>query len=132
MKTVGLIALMVGTVIFAVPGHASDDSPYSIMQPERSTPGVAPTYQSPRGTRQHVTPLPTPIPPQQRYVRPPPIFVPQTGRAIPSLPVTPRGFVPGGRAETFGDRATRCTQQAGLAGLRADQRGAYMGSCLSQ
>lgn len=113
--------------------RAADDSPYSIMKPEPRTPGVVDPYRSPRRTPQRPARVPRSPSPQQRHVAPPPpIVVPQTGQVVPSQPILPRGAVPGGGAESFGDRAARCAHQAGLAGLPADQRGSYMGSCLNQ
>jgi hypothetical protein len=116
---------------------ASDDSPYSIMRPEPATPGVAPPYRSPRGSGQHVKPLPKSPPKakpsrQRTYAPPPPIVVPETGRVVPSVPPVPRGSVPGGGAENFGDRAARCAHQGGLAGLPNDQQNSYMGTCINQ
>jgi hypothetical protein len=112
---------------------ASDDSAYSIMRPEPGTPGVAPSYRSPHRTRQHVKPLPKAKSPRQpSYVSPPPIVMPETGRVVPSIPIVPRGAVPGGGAESFGDRAARCAHQGGLAGLPNDQQNSYMGTCLNQ
>jgi hypothetical protein len=112
---------------------AMGDGPYDIMRPEPTTPGVVRPYQSPRRTPQNVKPIPRAVPPRQseRYI-PPPIVVPQTGQVVPSQPIAPQGYVPPGQRETFGDRATRCAHQSGLAGLPADQRGSYMGSCLNQ
>src|SRR5690606_11214775 len=112
---------------------ASDDSPYSIMRPEPGTPGVAPPYRSPRHSRGRVKPGPKAEPPRQRSYAPlPPIVMPETGRVVPSVPIVPRGAVPGGGAETFGDRAARCAHQGGLAGLPNDQQNSYMGTCLNQ
>jgi hypothetical protein len=116
------------------PAHAAPgDGPYDIMRPESGTPGVVRPYQSPRRTPQNIKPLRSLTPPEPRNaITPPPIVVPQTGQVVPSQPISPQGYVPPGQRETFGDRAIRCTHQAGIAGLPADQRSAYMGSCLNQ
>jgi hypothetical protein len=129
----GIVA-MVAMVAAAMPVSAgSDDSAYSIMRPEPGTPGVAPSYRSPRRTPQQVKPLPKAKSPRQRsYTVPPPIVMPETGRVVPSVPIVPRGAVPGGGAESFGDRAARCAHQGGLAGLPNDQQNSYMGTCLNQ
>lgn len=134
MKRSGFFLLLAAALCSAVPAcAASDDSPYSIMKPEPRTPGVVNPYRSPRRTPQRPARVPRAPSPQQRYVAPPPpIVVPQTGQVVPSQPILPQGAVPGGRAESFGDRAARCAHQAGLAGLPADQRNGYMGSCLNQ
>lgn len=121
----------------ALPAQAAED-PYSIMRPEPSgkspqpvEPWLAPKYQSPRGTRQHVTrPPPAAPPPRQRAQTPPPIVVPQTGRVLPNLPVLP-GAGPGG-AETGQDRAARCAQQAGVYGDAAGDRNTYINTCINQ
>jgi hypothetical protein len=133
MKSI-LVAIAAACVaVFGSAYAAQGDGPYDIMRPEPGTPGVVTPYKSPRRTRQNVKPLRTPTPPQQRtFIAPPSIVVPQTGQVVPSQPIAPQGYVPPGQRETFSDRATRCTHQAGLAGLPADQRGTYMGSCLNQ
>ena len=132
------IALLLLTVfVSAVSAHAqSDDERYTIMRPEpgakraQPEPWLAPKYQSPRGTRQHVViPRPQPAPPTRAQV-PPPLYVPQTGQVLPNLPaVAPSG--PGGR-ETTQDRAARCAHQAGVYGPAAGDRGAYIGYCVNQ
>ncbi len=122
----GIVAFAMAGI--AVPAHAqSDDERYTIMAPE---PWLAPKYQSPRGTRQHVTiPQPSPVP-QPRNAVPPPIYVPQTGQLLPNLPSVsgsgPRGV------ETPQDRAVRCAYQAGVYGAAAGDRNAYVGSCVNQ
>jgi hypothetical protein len=110
----------------------SDD--YQIMVPEKGSkleqpePWLAPKYQSPRGTVQHVRI------PKSKIVRPPSatdpgyVYVPQTGQTFQNLPSLP-GSGRGG-AETFQDRAIRCTHQAGVYGQVGANRGSYMGSCL--
>lgn len=86
---------------------------------------------------------PTPLPPPLHYVPPgshslvarpptvpPPIYVPQTGRLLPNLPLGV-GSGPNG-TETYQDRATRCVHQAGVYGTAAGNRAAYIGSCINQ
>jgi hypothetical protein len=71
---------------------------------------------------------------QSKIVRPPSatdpgyVYVPQTGQTFQNLPSLP-GSARGG-AETFQDRAIRCTHQAGVYGQVGANRGSYMGSCL--
>jgi hypothetical protein len=111
----------------------SDDERYNIMRPEPSRratqpePWLGPKYQSPRGAREHVViPQPQPVPQKPAHV-PPPLYVPQTGRALPNLPS------PGmGDRETYQDRAARCAHQAGVYGPAAGDRGTYVGSCINQ
>jgi hypothetical protein len=97
-------------------------------KPEQPEPWLAPKYKSPRGTVQKVRI------PKSKIVRPPSatdpgyVYVPQTGRTFQNLPSLP-GSGPGG-AETFQDRAIRCTHQAGVYGQVGAIRGSYMGSCL--
>src|SRR6185437_14022014 len=100
---------------------------YNIMVPEKGVrreapePWLAPKYRSPRGTVKHVViPHPGTIAPPRAAI-PPPIVVPQTGRALPNLP-TVSGSGPGG-SETFQDRAARCAHQAGVYGQAAGDRG---------
>ena len=128
---------MVMLAAWMVPVHAADDT-YTIMKPEpgvRSTtpePWLAPKYESPRGTIQR------PVAPRLPRVEtrripdvPPPIVVPQTGRALPNIqPVVPGAGV-GGR-ETSQDRATRCTHQAGMYGAQAGDRSSYITTCVNQ
>jgi hypothetical protein len=72
--------------------------------------------------------------PKSKIVRPPSatdpgyVYVPQTGRTFQNLPSLP-GSGPGG-AQTFQDRAIRCTHQAGVYGQVGANRGTYIGSCL--
>ena len=133
MTYLAVIALVFGLVAVGAPAQAAGNGPYDIMKAEPATPGVAPPYRSPRRSRQHVKPLPKAKPPRQRSdAPPPPIVVPQSGRVVPSVPVVPRGSVPGGGRESFGDRAARCAHQGGLAGLPNDQQNSYMGTCLNQ
>ena len=99
-----------------------------VSKPEQPEPWLAPKYKSPRGTAQKVRI------PKSKIVRPPSatdpgyVYVPQTGRTFQNLPSLP-GSGPGG-AETFQDRAIRCTHQAGVYGQVGANRGSYMGSCL--
>ncbi len=105
-----------------------DDERYTVMRPE---PWLPPKYQSPRGTKQHVTvPRQHKAAPPARAEVPPPIYVPETGRLLPNLPSLP-GAGPGG-AETGQDRALRCAHQAGVYGEQAGNREAYVGSCINQ
>jgi hypothetical protein len=110
---------------------------YSIMVPEKGArrappePWLAPKYRSPRGTVKHVViPHPGTVPQSRAATVPPPIIVPQTGRALPNLP-TVSGSGPGG-TETFQDRAARCAHQAGVYGQAAGDRGNYIGTCINQ
>jgi len=117
----------------------SDDQRYSIMKPEPGSAGrasrskpkdnpepwLAPKYQSPRGTREHVKAPKSPPPPQQRTQVPPPLYVPETGRLLPNLPSATG-------AETHQDRALRCAHQAGVYGQAAGDRTTYINSCINQ
>lgn len=119
------------------------DDPYNIMRPEPGTkqpkpsepnssePWLAPKYQSPRGTPQHVKRSRTSLPLMQAAPQtPPPIYVPDTGRLLPNLPALPGAGV--GGAETGQDRALRCAHQAGVYGQAAGNREAYVGGCINQ
>jgi hypothetical protein len=106
--------------------------PYSIMAPEPGTfPGVIP----PRRSMAHpLTPSKPPrrrTPSQPRAIpqAPPPIVVPGLGTPVPSLQPVPRGSVPGGGAETFSDRAIRCSQQSSMFNVPTTSAGSYMHSC---
>jgi hypothetical protein len=101
---------------------------YSIMAPE---PWLAPRHQSPRGIpREPNAARPRPVPqPTPRVARPAPPVVLPNGQVIPNLPPVNQGIVPGGGRETFGDRALRCSHQAGVYGVPGDQRSVYMHSC---
>jgi hypothetical protein len=124
--------------LIAAANAQSADDPYSIIRPEPTgktprpvEPWLPPKYQSPRGTRQHVTqPSPAEALPQRRAQTPPPIVVPETGRVLPNLPVLP-GAGPGG-AETGQDRAVRCAHQAGVYGDAAGERNTYINTCINQ
>lgn len=77
---------------------------------------------------------PLPMPHQQEMVPPaavpPPLYVPQTGRALPNLP-NPAPSGPRGQ-ETFQDRAARCAHQAGVYGQAAGNASTYINSCINQ
>ena len=143
MREPSMIMLIFLSAVLATPALAQignilgDD--YQIMVPEKGSkrqaskpeqpePWLAPKYKSPRGTVQKVRI------PKSKIVRPPSatdpgyVYVPQTGRTFQNLPSLP-GSGPGG-AETFQDRAIRCTHQAGVYGQVGANRGSYMGSCL--
>lgn len=139
-----VLALLALTTVIAPPparAQAADD-PYSIMVPEKGgtngkpEPWLAPKYQSPRGTREHIT-VPRPTAPQAAQPKaptapkvPPPIIAPDTGRALPNLPtLSPSG--PHG-TESFQDRAARCAHQAGVYGPAAGNRTGYINSCINQ
>jgi hypothetical protein len=124
----------------AVPVCAqSVDGPYNIMQPEPT--GHPPKHKARHGSSNPVYPTPLPAPqvynppPSQQVVTPrpsalpPPLVVPQTGQALPNLPMIGSG--PGG-AETSQDRAVRCAHQAGVYGAAAGDRNAYVGGCINQ
>jgi hypothetical protein len=136
MRTLGMIILIFLSAALATPAQSgkilSDD--YQIMVPEKGSkleqpePWLAPKYQSPRGTVQHVRI------PKSKIVRPPSatdpgyVYVPQTGQTFQNLPSLP-GSGRGG-AETSQDRVIRCAHQAGVYGQVGANRGSYMGSCL--
>ncbi|HXZ45690.1 MAG TPA: hypothetical protein VEH02_03050 [Pseudolabrys sp.] len=144
MRTPWVIFPLVLMVVLATPAFVqksnaydilSDD--YSIMVPEKGAkpkkyePWLPPKYKSPRGTVKHVTiPKSTIVTPPVTQVPQTPIIVPQTGRALPNLPSV-SGSGPGG-AETYQDRAARCTHQAGVYGQAAGNRGTYIGTCINQ
>ncbi len=48
---------------------------------------------------------------------------------VPTVPVLPRGSTGGAGLETVNDRIVRCTHQAALGGLPADQQGGYIHAC---
>jgi hypothetical protein len=128
-----IFAALATTPAVAQTGNILGDD-YSIMVPEKGSkrdvpePWLAPKYKSPRGTVEQVRI------PKAKTVRPPRatdpgyVYVPQTGRTFQNLPSLP-GSGRGG-AETFQDRAIRCTHQAGVYGQVGANRGSYMGSCL--
>jgi hypothetical protein len=128
-----LAAASLGLLLQAWPAGARDreafDDPYSIMTPE---PWLAPKHNSPRGIPKRpkaAKPRHTPAPPVEVARPAPPVVLPN-GQVVPSLPPAPRGFVPGGGAETFGDRAIRCSHQAGVYGITPGQQPTYMGACV--
>ncbi len=130
---------LLALIVSALPAQiqAADD-PYSIIRPEpgqknaKPEPWLAPKYQSPRGTREHIgrqRPA-RPEAPAPTAKVPPPIVVPETGRVLPNLPtMSPSG--PNG-TESFQDRAARCAHQAGVYGEAAGNRSAYIGRCVNQ
>ncbi len=139
-----LLVLMTCVSAQPVTAWAADD-PYSIMRPEpgpagtepsKPEPWLAPKYKSPRGTRQRAN-VPRPAAPRAAMPKmptvprvPPPIVVPETGRALPNLPtLSPSG--PRG-TESFQDRAARCAHQAGVYGEAAGNRSVYIGTCVNQ
>ena len=140
MREPSMIMLICLSAAVATPALAQTASilgdDYQIMVPEKGSkrqlskreqpePWLAPKYQSPLGTVENL------LVPKSKIVRPPKstdpgyVYVPQTGRTFQNLPTLP-GSGPGG-AETFQDRAIRCTHQAGVYGQFG---GSYMGSCL--
>jgi hypothetical protein len=149
-----MIMVIVLSALLATPAQTRNVSRdnYSIMVPERGSepkqnvskqkvskqkvsnqkvskrdqpkPRPAPKYKSPSGSEQQVNI------PRAKTVNPPrasgsgSVHVPQTGQTFQNLPTPGRG------TETFQDRATRCTHQAGVYGQTGGARGTYMGSCL--
>ena len=105
-------------------------APEKGYKPSRPEPWLAPKYKSPRGTVKRVNLPKSKIVPMPIATLPPPIVVPSTGQVLPNLPTVP-GAGRGG-AETFQDRAARCTHQAGVYGQAAGDRGTYVGTCLNQ
>ena len=142
-----LLALAIGMLAMPARARADDNGTINIMTPEKGTvqPGKArparkyktrggssnPVYPTPLPGSQPLTPVPRleAVTPRSPRVLPP-IVVPQTGQALQNLPTMP-GSGPGG-AETFQDRAARCTHQAGVYGDAAGNRNAYVGSCINQ
>jgi hypothetical protein len=116
-------------ILLPPPAHARD--PYSIMAPE---PWLAPKYQTPKELRRPARSKGAKAPKTQReFVRtaplpPPPVYIPGTG-AIPNLPPTSRGYVPGGGTESYSDRVARCAHQSGLYGVPGIQAGSYIHNC---
>jgi hypothetical protein len=129
-------ALMILSACLTAPAAQAQNRkqgyPYSIMAPEPGTfPGVTP----PRPSMAH--PL-TPSEPQRRTTTTqprnipqaaPPIVVPGVATPVPNLQPVPRGSVPGGGAETFNDRAIRCSQQSSMFNVPTTSVGSYMHSC---
>jgi hypothetical protein len=144
MRRVPWLLLLAGLAAFAATAaHAQSGSSYDILgnnygimvpekgsRPQQPEPWLAPKYRSPRGTVKHVVIPRSNTVPQPNAAIPPPIVVPQTGRALPNLP-TVSGSGPGG-SETFQDRAARCTHQAGVYGQAAGNRNMYIGTCIGQ
>jgi hypothetical protein len=107
------------------------ENPYSIMAPE---PGTFPGVMPPQRSMAH--PLTPSKPPPRSVIRPrpipqpaPPIVVPGLATPVPNLQPVPRGSVPGGRVETFNDRAIRCSQQSSMFNVPTTGVGSYMHSC---
>jgi hypothetical protein len=139
MRSPLAIILLVLSVMATVPARAQTDimrDDFGIMVPEkgykpsRPEPWLAPKYKSPRGTVKRANLPKSKIVPVPNATLPPPIVVPSTGQVLPNLPTVP-GAGRGG-AETFQDRAARCTHQAGVYGQAAGDRGTYVGTCLNQ
>jgi hypothetical protein len=99
----------------------------------------------PSPTRGSSNPVyPTRLPAPERYTPPtsravvnrppavpPSMYVPQTGQTLPNLPSV-SGAGRGG-AETFQDRAARCSHQAGVYGPGSTgDRNSYVGGCINQ
>ena len=148
-----LLTLTLAVPKFAI--ERDDSGTINIMKPEPGTPPVkrhrarkpAVEREAPQGygvkqdTRRgssnpvYPTPLPGPQAPRPvprieaapaRPMTPPPLYVPETGRALPNLPSI-------GGAETSQDRAARCAHQAGVYGPSATGNpNAYIGSCINQ
>jgi hypothetical protein len=135
MREPSMIMLIFLSTAVATPALAQTASilgdDYQIMVPEKGSkrqqpePWLAPKYQSPLGTVDNVRVPKSKIVRTQKSTDPGYVYVPQTGRTFQNLPTLP-GSGPGG-AETFQDRAIRCTHQAGVYGQFG---GSYMGSCL--
>src|SRR5690348_5366771 len=131
-----ILVMATAAALFA-PGyaHAQSERDYNIMRPEPGypeelpTPWLPPKYRSPRGSHNRVEPVrPAPSPRTHEAVTPPPVYVPRTGRYVPSAPVlSPSG--PNG-TETFQDRATRCVGQSSSVG--AGNPNTYVGTCVNQ
>lgn len=134
-----VLSVALATPALAQPGNVLSDN-YSIMVPEKGSkpkvskqrvskqeqpePWLAPKYKSPSGKVQQVRIPKSKIVNPSSATDPGYVYVPQTGRTFQNLPTPGRG------TETFQDRATRCTHQAGVYGQTGSARSAYMGSCL--
>jgi hypothetical protein len=138
MREPSMIMLICLSAALATPSLAQTgnllSNDYQIMVPERGAkrqtrpeqpePWLAPKYKS--VTIEDVRiPKPKTVRPR-KSADPGYVYVPQTGRTFQNLPTLP-GSGPGG-AETWQDRVTRCTHQAGVYGQSGS--GSYMGSCL--
>jgi len=138
MRLAVVVPVAVALIVPAAAQAQQKDPNWVIMAPEPGRPPempqpwITPTYKSPRGLPQHVRTRR-----HRRHVEsrrlsepPPPIIVPQTGLAVPTLPtLSPSG--PHG-TETFQDKALRCTHQAGAYSALAGDRSTYIGSCVNQ
>jgi len=114
---------------------------HAVHRRARQSKGYGVKEQTRRGSSGAVYPTPLPGPqkplpvPHQQVVTPeprtpPPIYVPESGRALSNLPT----LVPSGPqgTETYQDRAARCAHQAGVYGSAAGDRNAYIGTCVNQ
>jgi hypothetical protein len=152
-----ILLLVVAFAAPAVAGGGDGGGTINIMKPEPGTKpakhkrapareeGAAPPkgfgvkQDSRRGSSNPVYPAPLPGPqapdpvprietPGRRATVPPPLYVPETGRALPNLPATGAGG-----AETTQDKSVRCAHQAGVHGPNATGNPAgYIGSCINQ
>lgn len=136
MRVLTLAILVVIAVSAATPSLAQSADPNIVhlaplsMAPASPEPWLPPTYESPRGTVQHVRPVKPLRVPRLSRTEPSSIVVPETGIALPNLrTLSPSG--PDGR-ETYQDRAARCVNQAGAYGAAAGDRGTYIGTCINQ
>src|SRR5262245_27871981 len=127
---IGVLAAVVGAaLVSSAAAQGYKGYPYSIMVPEE--PWLAPKFKSPRGLKQTVTPpRVAPAPPPAQIAKPaPPIVLPGVTNPIPNLAPVPRGSVPGGGSETFGDRVSRCAQQGAAFGVPGDKSSVYAHTC---
>jgi hypothetical protein len=108
----------------------AEHKPKSTNLRRRARGSSSPVYPTPLPPPLHYNPQPAPSVVTNPPPVPPPIHVPETGRALPNLP-TISGSGPRG-TETYQDRATRCSHQAGVYGPAAGNRNAYVGSCVTQ
>ena len=137
----GTISIMKPEPHAPAPKHRAR-KPTRVRETETAAPkGFGVKQDTRRGSSNSVYPTPLPGPqaplpvPQieaapRRPVTPPPLYVPETGRALPNLPTIGAG--PGG-SETSQDKAVRCAHQAGVYGPSATGNPAgYIGSCINQ
>ena len=154
-----LVLALAAPAFAAEPRLDPDTGTINIMRPEPGTPaakhprvrghhreteqpkGFGVKEDTRRGSSDTIYPAPLPGPqapllvPHQEVVTPrpqtpPPLYVPETGRALPNLPTIGAG--PGG-AETSQDRAARCAHQAGVYGPNAiGNPNSYIGGCINQ
>jgi hypothetical protein len=139
----GTINIMTPEVYGPVPKHkprqdrAASEAPKlerkraGTPAPKTSHSSSNPVYPTPLPAPQGLTPPPSHEVVTRRPAVPPPLYVPETGRNLPNLPVA-SGSGPGGR-ETYQDRAARCAHQAGVYGPAATgDRNVYINSCINQ